>query len=240
MSLMPTRHRSLGQALRRTLGRERLPRVDIAPDLVESMLMNPERFRILLLAHQWPLLGEREFARAIGLSQGALRWHLPRLEGRGLLQEIRWSNRRGWMPPGYLNEETISVLPVWNEPVAQLAYRRLKVAEERGAIFRRDPRVADRTWRRRLSDLARVGLVTTTGRQWSTTDRLAELRASHRERIPRTARRVVEVLQAEGLAPKLVRRAKVSLSCEVLLHGDWVPVRVRLDPFSVRRTLGIG
>ena len=227
----------LARGLQRALSLESV-RLDVAERQPgPAVLLNPRRLELLLTAAAYPGVHLRSASRLLLSPLPSLRFHVRRLEERGLLRTWRSGARVHLFVPGMFPARAEPFLAVWEDPFDR---RVLRLIEARPGISREalgrqivpDSRYLERSLRRLLA----CGAVRTrpskdARRFWLTSGWTRFGRLCH-DGVPERLQRFLDLLRDEGLHPSL---EEVSTD-RVRMSVDGPRFRIRLalplDPLT--------
>jgi len=226
---------AVGKALRVALRSDiPLPRVEPRESGI-SFLMNPRRRQVYVHVAHEPGTHLRRAARSLGIPTQSLRWHVQVLLAAQLIRETRIRGRAAYFCEGLVEAGDEVFFVCLQDPMNQKIWR---------ALLRTGSLVQAELVRRvgsyeqhvtpHLRWMVDAGLLTAARevghrvyRLASATERLEKRYAASQEG---RAERVLAVLRAQGLAPRIVSRAGSSLSVAVSSGQESTTLRFDLVP----------
>ena len=172
--------------------------------------MNPARRKVFEYLCQFPAAHFSEMARDVGFSTPTLRWHLEKLEKRGFLAKKAVGNKLVYFPVGLVSSEDVDVLCLLHKDKARTV---LVLVYNRGGLSQKDiqaeTRINGQTLTGYLKSLESAKLLSSLEdgryRRYYPTNVLLGLSEKHRQALRRFRSSIFNVLQADGVAPRIVR-----------------------------------
>ena len=225
----------MGKALRVALRSDiPLPRVEPRESGV-SFLMNPRRRQVYEHVAREPGTHLRKAARSLGIPTQSLRWHVQVLLQAQLIRESRVRGRAAYFCEGLVEEGDEAVFVCLRDPLNQKVWKALLRG---GSLVQADLVRRVGSYEQRVTPhlrwLVDAGLVTAgraeghrVYRLGEATERLEKRYAASQEE---RAERVLAVLRAQRLAPRVVSRSGTTMSVAVSSGQESTTLRFDLVP----------
>ncbi|MFQ6127773.1 MAG: helix-turn-helix domain-containing protein [Thermoplasmata archaeon] len=198
----------VGKALRRVFGQEDLIRKLEPRKAGVSHLMNPKRRKIFAYLLRFPCSHLRQLSRVLRIPIQTLKWHLVELEKAGILSPALVGNKKCYFIPARIEREDIAALSLLSDGMnRKIVYLLMK----RGPFSQKEIFTSLRTYRQavqpRLKILEEAGMIHSSrrGRErtYKIADNLTEMRGRYLERKAEVSKRLREILDDDGLSPKV-------------------------------------
>ncbi len=223
--------RGIGRAMEKALARDE---GEAPPQARESLLMHPQRRELFRLLCLRPCATAGELARQAGLSSNAVRWHLVRMAGAGLV--VRDASAT-YFPKGFIDPADGPLFRVLAEGGTRDVFR--AILEAPGSTQREvssELGVSRQSVFKGASVLEGHRLVTSIQdgrfRRYYPTGLLFGRREAHRPRARAFADHLLKQLQAGGLTPNVLRRTDRQLLVRISRGKSAEALDLTLDPYT--------
>jgi hypothetical protein len=235
----------LGRALRRAFRQEDLlSRVVPRPPGAETFLMHRGRMAIFSRLTFRPCSHGRALARFSGLSAPTTAWHCRKLASAGLLASSRAGNRLTYSPLDLARPSDVAALSLLSEDAPRAAVRfvarsplnQRALAKRLGTYQQEASFLVARLLSSRILEVSREGREA----MYAPSGAFEEMVLHYASRAPGFRENLLNALEWDGLAPKLLARRGPRLSVEVDRGTERVAVELCVDPLAELLRAGKG
>ncbi len=225
----------VGRALRRAIGRDDILSRIKTREGGTSILMNEKRRTILQYLIEKPFMHLRELARETGIPVGTADWHLKILEQAKIISVFKNGNRYCYYPYGWIEEEDLQCLSALQDNTSRTII----------SLVMKEPGLSQTEIARKLgkyqqyvqphiAQLQECDFLVSKreGRKkvYSIDDRLYELQDKYQDKMGSYWKGVLEVLQEDGLNPKIQGKSKVLMKVRMDDGQNVFFIRIRANP----------
>ncbi|TET90796.1 MAG: winged helix-turn-helix transcriptional regulator [Methanomassiliicoccales archaeon] len=227
----------VGRALRRAIGRDDvLSRIKPRKGGV-SVLMNEKRRLIFQHLMERPLTHLRELSRETGIPVGTADWHLKALMEANVVSVYQGRRRSHFYPSGWIDDSDLPCLSLLQGQTPKALY---KLVQKNPGLSQTE--IADKMKKYQqfvqphIIGLERCGLLRSErkGRKkvHLVTEKLAELEQKYETRSPDYMENALEMLEKDGLNPKIRGRSKDAVRVRIDDGRNTFPIRIGANPIS--------
>ncbi|UCD92641.1 MAG: winged helix-turn-helix transcriptional regulator [Methanobacteriota archaeon] len=225
----------VGRALRRAIGRDDvLSRIKPREGGI-SVLMNKKRRLIFQYLTEKPLTHLRKLSRETGMPLGTTDWHLKALIEANVVSVHHGKRRSFYYPSGWIDEIDLDCLSLLQGDIPRALYG---VIHKNPGLSQTQIAAKMKKYQQfvqpHIMKLERCGFLTERrdGRKkvYSSSDKLANLREKYEERSQDYIRKVLNMLDEDGLNPKMRRMSKDSMKVKIDDGRNSYSIRIGANP----------
>jgi predicted transcriptional regulator len=228
----------VGKALRRTFGQEDLLKKLEPRKPGVSHLMNPKRRKIFAYLLRVPCSSLRLLARVLDIPTQTLKWHLKDLEGAGILSSMPLGNKKFYFIPARIQEKDVLTLSTLSDKMNR---KTVSLLTKEGPLSQKEIFTSLKTYRQavqpRLRTLEEVGMIHSARRgreiSYEIAESLVEMRSRYLEGKPEASKRILGILENDGLAPKVAKRLSRSTIYAIDTGEGRQEIEAFFDPLIV-------
>lgn len=225
----------VGRAFQRMIGRKEPEEKEGRRGI--SLLMNPVRRRLFEYLCIRPCSHLSDISKALEVSPNTAKWHLNKLrEGELVVSKVS-VRRTLYYPVGLVSQDSLGIFELLSEERMREVY--VHLVDNPGSTqsdLAKSMKISSQTATRSTQKLEQLGLASKIQdgiyTRYFPTDILKKKREGNFTRQKTFQKNILKKLDGEGLKPKVVRRASVSLIVEISLGAEKSILNVSTDPFA--------
>lgn len=200
-----------------------------------SLLMNEARRRIFTLLWNRPMIHLRAVAAETSMAPPTAQWHLQRLLEAGLTQRHRSTGKSHFLVPAAVFMEDLELLRTCSDPAAYTLLRTVAAnpGTHQAALVQRLAGTSVPYHLRRLTAIGLVDQVIDGRLRRAYLGALVQERhAAYVATRSQTRQRLLALLEADGVQPRVVRNSRTTLEVRLVVGGTRPLLAVNLSPFQ--------